>query len=45
MEKSRRINQTIDELSSLSDIELRDIGISRAQIISMAYEDVYGDKA
>ena len=34
----RRINRTIDELSRLDDHVLKDIGVSRAEIVGLAYE-------
>ena len=34
----RRINRTIDELSGLDDHVLKDIGVSRAEIVSLAHE-------
>ena len=36
-----RANATIKELSRLSDYELRDIGIARGEIYSIAWEDDY----
>ncbi|MDF1802721.1 DUF1127 domain-containing protein [Thalassovita sp.] len=33
--------QTLNELASLSNMELRDLGLCRAQIRSVAYEHVY----
>lgn len=38
---NRKIRETIKELSSLSDAELRDIGISRGDIWSIAHETYY----
>lgn len=35
-------NKTCDELSSLTNAELADIGIARSQITSVAYEHAYG---
>lgn len=42
IERARRINETVKELGALSDSELKDIGIHRSQIVSIAYDDVYG---
>lgn len=42
--KRRAANQTYSELSKLSDNELRDIGISRADIRSIAEGLFYGDE-
>ncbi len=39
--KRRGYRQTISELRALSDHELDDIGISRAQIEMMAYQSTY----
>jgi uncharacterized protein YjiS (DUF1127 family) len=39
--KNKEIRQTIYELSSLSNAELRDIGISRGDIYSIAMETRY----
>lgn len=36
IEYNRKVDQTIKELSSLSDIELNDIGIARGNIESIA---------
>lgn len=33
--------QTLNELASLSDRDLRDLGLCRAQLRSVAYEHVY----
>lgn len=33
--------RTLSELASLSDMELRDLGLCRSQIRSVAYEHVY----
>lgn len=33
--------QTLNELAALSDADLRDLGLCRAQIRSVAYEHVY----
>ena len=38
LDRSRKINSTIKELSQLSDKELNDIGISRGMIRSVAME-------
>lgn len=43
IEKQRKINATYNELNSLSDAELRDIGIGRSQIMHIAYESAYGE--
>jgi uncharacterized protein YjiS (DUF1127 family) len=43
IEAKRIINRTIVELSSLSDKELRDLGIHRSQIKSIAYGTVKVD--
>ena len=40
MEDRNRINDTIKELSKLSDKELNDIGINRGDIYSIAHMDV-----
>jgi uncharacterized protein YjiS (DUF1127 family) len=37
----RQFNKTVKELASLSDRELRDLGISRYQIRDIAREAVY----
>lgn len=42
VEMSRRCQQTFDELDQLSDRDLADLGISRADISRIAYESVYG---
>ncbi len=34
----RRINRTIDELSRLDDHVLKDIGVTRAEIVGLAHE-------
>ena len=39
----RLFRKTIDELESLSDRELSDLGISRVSIRDIARESVYGD--
>ena len=39
IEYSRKVNQTMKELSSLSDRELNDIGLSRGDIYGVARED------
>ena len=36
--RRNRINKTVSELSSLTNRELADLGISRGQIHSIAYE-------
>ena len=38
----QKIRHTIKELNALSDAELRDIGINRGMIISIAYESHTG---
>lgn len=38
----RLYNQTIQELKSLTDRELADLGISRLSIASVAHEAAYG---
>lgn len=40
---AQNIRYTIKELNALSDAELRDIGINRGMIISIAYESHTGD--
>lgn len=40
---AQKIRHTIKELNALSDAELRDIGINRGMIISIAYESHTGD--
>ena len=40
--RAQRIRATIKELHALSDAELRDIGINRGMIISIAYESHTG---
>ena len=40
----RMYRETINELSSLSGRELTDLGMSRAQLRSVAYEAAYGTK-
>lgn len=37
IKRSRNVATTINELSRLSDAELRDIGISRGEIYDIAY--------
>lgn len=39
IEYSRKVNRTMKELSSLSDHELNDIGLSRGDIYGVARED------
>jgi len=39
---AQKIRQTINELNALSDAELRDIGINRGMITSIAYESHTG---
>jgi uncharacterized protein YjiS (DUF1127 family) len=39
---AQKIRLTIKELNALSDAELRDIGINRGMIISVAYESYTG---
>jgi len=39
---AQKIRHTIKELNALSDAELRDIGINRGMIISIAYESHTG---
>ncbi|MEM1266654.1 MAG: DUF1127 domain-containing protein [Pseudomonadota bacterium] len=41
-ERSRRYRETFDELNRLSDRELTDLNISRADIHRIAHEAVYG---
>lgn len=38
----RTYRQTIDELASLSDRELADLGLSRFSVREIAYQSVYG---
>ena len=40
LEKQKRISQTMSELSSLSDRDLKELGITRYQIPQIAYESV-----
>ena len=40
--KARKVSATINELSALSDAELRDIGISRGEIYDIARETYLG---
>lgn len=42
-EIARNVRITIEELSKLSDNELKDIGISRGDIYSIAHEVYYND--
>lgn len=42
--RNRAINQTIKELSALSDAELRDIGINRGMIRSIAMETHFDNR-
>ena len=39
---ARNIRATVNELNQLTDAELRDIGINRGMIISIAYESHTG---
>ncbi|QPH52681.1 DUF1127 domain-containing protein [Pontivivens ytuae] len=41
-EKRRLFNRTVSELDALTSAELNDLGLSRANIRSVAYEAVYG---
>lgn len=41
IERNRRIRETIKELNMLTDSELKDIGISRANIRSIAMESEF----
>ncbi|MDR9486300.1 MAG: DUF1127 domain-containing protein [Sediminimonas sp.] len=41
----RIYRETLNELASLSNRELSDIGMSRSQIRSVAYEHAYGPRA
>lgn len=43
VDRSRQIKETIKELNRLSDAELRDIGITRGDIYSVAHEVYYDD--
>ncbi len=43
--KRRDFNRTIRELQALGDRELMDLGLSRAEIPSIAYDTVYGTRA
>lgn len=45
LDRNREIKETIKELSRLSDAELRDIGITRCDIYSVAHEVYYDDLA
>jgi uncharacterized protein YjiS (DUF1127 family) len=45
LDRNREIKETIKELSRLSDAELRDIGITRGDIYSVAHEVYYDDLA
>lgn len=40
--KRAMYNRTFEELNSLSDRELSDLGLVRAQISQIAYETAYG---
>lgn len=42
--RNRKISNTIEALSKLSDKELKDIGISRGDIWSIAHEAYYDDR-
>lgn len=42
--KWQEFRRTLDELRSLSDRDLRDLGLSRFAIRQIAYESVYGDR-
>jgi uncharacterized protein YjiS (DUF1127 family) len=42
--RRRKINQTIKELSAMSDYELADIGINRGMIRSVAMEADYNEQ-
>ncbi|RMH42256.1 MAG: DUF1127 domain-containing protein [Alphaproteobacteria bacterium] len=42
--RHRLYRQTLNELASLSDRELNDLGLSRAMIRGIAYEAAYGAK-
>lgn len=44
LSRNRAINQTIKELSALSDAELRDIGINRGMIRSIAMETHFDNR-
>lgn len=41
--KARKVSETINELSALSDAELRDIGISRGEIYDIARTTYFGE--
>lgn len=41
--KLRKVSETIEELSKLSDAELRDIGISRGEIYDIARSTYFGE--
>ncbi len=44
LDRNREIKETIKELNRLSDAELRDIGITRCDIHSVAHEVYYDDR-
>lgn len=44
VKREREIRRTINELNQLSDLELRDIGISRGMIPSIAMEAYYDNR-
>lgn len=44
MNRSRKISETIKELSKLTDKELKDIGITRGDIHSIAMETHYDNR-
>lgn len=39
--RHKTFRQTLNELSALSDRDLRDLGLTRSEIRSVAYEHVY----
>ena len=44
IQRRRLVNQTINELNQLTDQELRDLGISRGMIHSIAMEAYYDNR-
>lgn len=42
--KARAVTETINELSKLTDAELRDIGITRGEIHDVAIQTHYGER-
>ncbi len=43
--KRRDFNRTIRELRALDDRELLDLGLGRSEIVSIAYDTVYGHRS